>query len=82
MTAMTAVIELGRSARERREINLKTPLKSLTVVTSDKQTLADVQSLEVSNAILNSTTNKKNHCLTFTKYLPGVRQITIERAND
>jgi hypothetical protein len=81
MTAMTAVIELGRSARERREINLKTPLKSLTVVTSDKQTLADVQSLEVSNAILNST-KKKKHCLTFTKYLPGVRQITIERAND
>eukprot|EP00300_Choanocystis_sp_HF-7_P011780 c17611_g1_i1.p1 GENE.c17611_g1_i1~~c17611_g1_i1.p1 ORF type:complete len:730 (+),score=204.83 c17611_g1_i1:1-2190(+) len=40
------VIELGRSSRERRNSNLKTPLKSVTVVHSSQAVLDDVKRLE------------------------------------
>ncbi|ORX61636.1 isoleucyl-tRNA synthetase [Hesseltinella vesiculosa] len=43
---MQAVIELGRTIRERKTISLKTPLKQLVVIHSDPQYHADVQSLE------------------------------------
>lgn len=43
---MQTVIEQGRLARERRTVSLKTPLKSLVVIHSDPQYLADVESLQ------------------------------------
>lgn len=43
---MQEVINLGRLARERRTVSLKTPLKSLVVVHTDEQYLDDVRSLE------------------------------------
>ncbi len=43
---MQIVINLGRLARERRTLPLKTPLKTLTCLHSDRQFLEDVQSLE------------------------------------
>ncbi|KAF7727407.1 isoleucine--tRNA ligase [Apophysomyces ossiformis] len=43
---MQAVIELGRTVRERKNISLKTPLKQLVVIHSDPQYHADIQALE------------------------------------
>ncbi|KAI8069294.1 isoleucyl-tRNA synthetase [Gongronella butleri] len=43
---MQAVIELGRTIRERKTISLKTPLKQLVVIHSDPQYHSDVKSLE------------------------------------
>jgi isoleucyl-tRNA synthetase len=43
---MQAVINLGRLARERRTLPLKTPLKTLTCIHSDQKFLEDVRSLE------------------------------------
>ena len=43
---MQAVIELGRTIRERNNISLKTPLKELVVIHSDPQYHADVKALE------------------------------------
>jgi len=43
---MQTVINLGRLARERRTLPLKTPLKTLTVIHSDQQFLKDVQGLQ------------------------------------
>lgn len=43
---MQKVIELGRNVREKKMISLKTPLKELVVIHSDKQYLEDVESLK------------------------------------
>ncbi|KAI8955773.1 tRNA synthetases class I-domain-containing protein [Xylaria longipes] len=43
---MQKVIELARVSRERRTLGLKTPLKTLVVIHSDPEYLADVKSLE------------------------------------
>ncbi|KAF7506145.1 Isoleucine--tRNA ligase, cytoplasmic [Endocarpon pusillum] len=43
---MQRVIELARVSRERRTVGLKTPLKTLVVIHTEKQYLEDVQSLE------------------------------------
>ncbi|CAO3627490.1 unnamed protein product [Cunninghamella echinulata] len=43
---MQAVIELGRTIRERKTISLKTPLKQLVVIHSDPQYHADIKALE------------------------------------
>lgn len=43
---LSQVINLGRLARERRTVSLKTPLKSLVVLHADQQYLDDVKSLE------------------------------------
>ena len=43
---MQNVVELGRNVREKRKAGLKTPLKSLTVVSADQEYLQDVKSLE------------------------------------
>ncbi|KAI8991041.1 isoleucyl-tRNA synthetase [Mycotypha africana] len=43
---MQAVIELGRTIRERKNISLKTPLKELVIIHSDPQYHADVKALE------------------------------------
>ncbi|OBZ86658.1 Isoleucine--tRNA ligase, cytoplasmic [Choanephora cucurbitarum] len=43
---MQAVIELGRTIRERKNISLKTPLKELVVIHNDPQYHADVKALE------------------------------------
>ncbi|KAK3943428.1 isoleucyl-tRNA synthetase [Diplogelasinospora grovesii] len=45
VSAMQKIIKLGRAARERRSISLKTPLMSLVVVAAP-QCLADVESLK------------------------------------
>lgn len=45
VASMQKVINLGRTARERRTISLKTPLRSIVVV-SDQQHLSDVESLQ------------------------------------
>ena len=46
VSRMQKVIELGRLARERRAIGLKTPLKTLVVLHQDQQFLDDVKTLE------------------------------------
>ena len=46
MSRMQKVIELGRLARERRTISLKTPLKTLVVLHQDQEFLDDVRTLE------------------------------------
>ncbi|KAF9583789.1 isoleucine--tRNA ligase [Lunasporangiospora selenospora] len=46
MSRMQAVIELGRTVRERKTISLKTPLKELVAIHPDPQYHADVKSLE------------------------------------
>ncbi|KAG0224807.1 isoleucine--tRNA ligase [Actinomortierella wolfii] len=46
MSRMQAVIELGRTIRERKNISLKTPLKELVVIHPDPQYHADVKNLE------------------------------------
>ncbi len=45
MQLMQEAIELGRKARERKTIPLKTPIKEVLVVCSDKNLLKDVESL-------------------------------------
>jgi isoleucyl-tRNA synthetase len=46
VSRMQKVIELGRLARERRTLSLKTPLKTLVVLHQDQQYLDDVKTLE------------------------------------
>ncbi|KAK5174924.1 isoleucine--tRNA ligase [Saxophila tyrrhenica] len=46
VSRMQKVIELGRLARERRTLSLKTPLKTLIVLHQDQQFLEDVKTLE------------------------------------
>lgn len=46
VSRMQKVIELGRLARERRTISLKTPLKTLVVLHQDQEFLDDVRTLE------------------------------------
>ena len=46
VSRMQKVIELGRLARERRTLSLKTPLKTLVVLHQDQQFLDDVKTLE------------------------------------
>lgn len=46
VSRMQKVIELGRLARERRSISLKTPLKTLIVLHQDQEFLDDVKTLE------------------------------------
>lgn len=46
VSRMQTIIELGRVSRERRGINLKTPLKSLVVIHADPVYLEDIRSLE------------------------------------
>ncbi|GME75712.1 unnamed protein product [Ambrosiozyma monospora] len=43
---MQKIIELGRNIREKKTISLKTPLKQLVVLHSDKDYLKDVESLK------------------------------------
>lgn len=43
---MQKVIELGRNIRDKKTISLKTPLKTLVILHSDKQYLQDIKSLE------------------------------------
>ncbi|EEQ84226.1 isoleucyl-tRNA synthetase [Blastomyces dermatitidis ER-3] len=65
---MQKVIELGRIARERRSIGLKSPLKTLVVIHQDQQYLDDVRSLEsyileelnIRDLILSSDEDKYN----------------------
>ncbi|OJD16650.1 isoleucine-tRNA ligase [Emergomyces pasteurianus Ep9510] len=65
---MQKVIELGRIARERRNIGLKSPLKTLIVIHQDQQYLDDVRSLagyileelNVRDLILSSDEDKYN----------------------
>ncbi|KAI9276036.1 isoleucyl-tRNA synthetase [Sporodiniella umbellata] len=46
VSRMQAVIELGRTIRERKNISLKTPLKELVVIHNDAQYHSDVKALE------------------------------------
>ncbi|CAO3681379.1 hypothetical protein G6F70_004113 [Rhizopus microsporus] len=46
VSRMQAVIELGRTIRERKNISLKTPLKELVVIHSDSQYHADIKALQ------------------------------------
>lgn len=46
MVAMQTVINLGRFAREKRSISLKTPVKGVTVVCKDRDTLQAVEKLQ------------------------------------
>ncbi|GMG33619.1 unnamed protein product [Ambrosiozyma monospora] len=46
VSRMQKIIELGRNIREKKTISLKTPLKQLVVLHSDKEYLKDVESLK------------------------------------
>lgn len=46
MKAMQMVMDLGRSAREKRGISLKTPVKGITVVCKDEGTLSALEKLQ------------------------------------
>ncbi|SJM85351.1 Isoleucine--tRNA ligase, cytoplasmic [Zygosaccharomyces bailii] len=46
VSRMQAVIELGRNIREKKTISLKTPLKTLVILHSDKDYLRDVEELK------------------------------------
>lgn len=46
MKAMQVVMDLGRSAREKRGISLKTPVKGITVVCKDEATLKALEKLQ------------------------------------
>lgn len=46
MRAMQTVVDLGRSARERCGISLKTPVKGITVVCKDRGTLNALEKLQ------------------------------------
>lgn len=60
VSSMQEVIQLGRLARERRNLSLKTPLPSLVVI-ADPQTLADIASLKT---YVQSELNIRNTILT------------------
>lgn len=70
VSAMQKVIQLGRGARERRNLSLKTPLLSLVVI-ADRQPLSDVDSLKsyiqeelnVRDIILTDDEERYNICL-------------------
>lgn len=47
MASMQAVINLGRFARDKRSISLKTPVKALTVVCKDVSTLNALEKLQL-----------------------------------
>lgn len=46
MKSMQTVIDLGRSAREKRGISLKTPVKGITVVCKDESVLKALEKLQ------------------------------------
>lgn len=46
MASMQTVINLGRFAREKRSISLKTPVKGITVVCKDEGTLKALEKLQ------------------------------------
>lgn len=46
MGSMQTVMDLGRSAREKRGISLKTPVKGITVVCKDVRTLKALEKLQ------------------------------------
>lgn len=46
MKSMQTVIDLGRSAREKRGISLKTPVKGITVVCKDENVLKALEKLQ------------------------------------
>lgn len=46
MRAMQTVMDLGRSAREKRGISLKTPVKGITVVCKDEAILEALEKLQ------------------------------------
>ncbi|PGH06711.1 isoleucine-tRNA ligase [Polytolypa hystricis UAMH7299] len=68
VSRMQKVIELARVSRERRDIGLKSPLKTLVVIHTDKQYLDDVRSLQsyileelnVRDLVLSSDEDKYN----------------------
>lgn len=47
MAAMQTVMNLGRFAREKRGISLKTPVKSIMVVCKDQATLKALEKLQM-----------------------------------
>lgn len=47
MASMQAVINLGRFARDKRNISLKTPVKGITVVCKDEATLKALEKLQL-----------------------------------
>ncbi|KAK4245666.1 isoleucyl-tRNA synthetase [Corynascus novoguineensis] len=69
VAAMQRVIQLGRAARERRNISLKTPLLSLVVI-ADAQSLADVDSLA---AYIREELNVRDVVLTEDEARYGIR---------
>jgi isoleucyl-tRNA synthetase len=69
VAAMQRVIQLGRAARERRNISLKTPLLGLVVI-ADTQPLADVESLA---AYVREELNVRDIVLTQDEAQYGIR---------
>lgn len=69
VAAMQRVIQLGRAARERRNVSLKTPLLSLVVI-ADVQRLADVDSLA---AYVREELNVRDVVLTGDEARYGIR---------
>lgn len=67
---MQAVIELGRTIRERKNISLKTPLKELVVIHSDPQYHADVKALE---SYISEELNVRNIVITDNEDKYGVK---------
>lgn len=47
MASMQAVINLGRFARDKRSISLKTPVKGITVVCKSQETLNALEKLQL-----------------------------------
>ncbi|KAF9314555.1 isoleucine--tRNA ligase [Podila horticola] len=74
MARMQAVIELGRTVRERKTISLKTPLKELVVIHPDPQYHADVKALE---SYIVDELNIRNFVVTSDEAQYGVKY-TIE----
>jgi len=73
---MQTVIELGRTARERRTISLKTPVREVVVVHADAALLADVSTLrqyitEELNALALRTTDKEEEWATLNAQVDG-----------
>ena len=46
VTRMQAIVDMGRSSRDRRTLSLKTPFKSLVIIYPDQECLEDLRSLE------------------------------------
>lgn len=46
ISRMQAIIELGRSVRDKRSISVKTPLRSLVVIQHDQEYLDDIKAME------------------------------------